>query len=139
MHESYISNKDVMSECKWVSHCDGFDHDDFPDKITDSLLSGVFFTTRMKMLSTPDGFILYGTKDVGFFSTSELLQTKLKSRLRLIRAGPNFYMVSENPIISLGNVDCSLYTSPTVPKDDYHKMQMDLLANTLVEFNHLEN
>ena len=34
----------------------------------------------------------------------------MKVRLRLIRARPNFYMVSDNPNVSLGIVDCSLYT-----------------------------
>ena len=57
---------------------------------------------------------------------------------RLIRARPNFYMISDNPNVSLGIVDCSLYTRRIALTDDYHKKQMDMLAYTPVEFNYLE-
>ena len=101
-------------------------------------LSEPFFTMRIKMLSRPDGFILYGKLGVDFFSLSELLYPIVKTRLRLIRARPNFYMISDNRNVSLGNVDCSLYTRRIVLKDDYHKKRMDMLAYTPVEFNYLE-
>ena len=87
------------------------------------------------MLSRPDGFILYGKLGVDFFSTSELLYPNMKNRLRLIRAKPNFYMISENPNVSVGNVDFSLYTSHIARKGDYHKKRMDMLDYTPVEFN----
>ena len=58
--------------------------------------------------------------------------------LRLIRARPNFYMISDNPNVSLGIVDCSLYTRRVALKDDYHKKRMDMLAYTPVDFNYLE-
>ena len=92
----------------------------------------------MKMLSRPDGFMLYGKLGVDFFSTCELLYPNMKIRLRLFRARPNFYMISENPNVSLGIVDCSLYTCRNALKDDYHKKRMDMLAYTPVEFNYLE-
>ena len=41
--------------------------------------------------------------------------------LRLIRATPNFYMISDNPNISLGKVDCSPYTRRIALKDEYKK------------------
>ena len=69
-----------------------------------------FFTKRLKRLSKPDDFKLYGKMEVDFFSTSKMLHQKWKSRLRLIRAGPNFYMISDNPKVSLGIVECSLQT-----------------------------
>ena len=89
------------------------------------------------MLSRRDGFMLYGKMGVDFFSTSELLYPNMKIRLRLIRARPNFYMISDNPNVSLGIVDCSLYTRRIALKDDYHKKRMDMLAYTPVEFNFL--
>ena len=101
-------------------------------------LSEPFFTRRLKMLSRPDGFMLYGKFGVEFFSISELLYPNLKIRLRLIRARPNFDMISDNPNVSLGIVDCSLYTLRIVFKDDYHKKRMDKLAYAPVEFNYLE-
>ena len=91
----------------------------------------------MKLLSRPDGFMLYG-KFLDFVSTSELPYPNMKIRLRLIRARPNFYKISDNPNVSLGIVDCSLYTRRTALKDDYHKKKMDMLAYAPVEYNYLE-
>ena len=62
----------------------------------------------------------------------------MKIRLRLIRARPNFYLISENPNVSLGIVDCSLYTRRSALMDDYHKKRMDMIAYTPVEFNYLK-
>ena len=92
----------------------------------------------MKMLSRSDGFLLYGKLGVGCFSISELLYPNMKIRLRLIRPRPKIFMISDNPNISLGIVDCSLYTCRIALKDDYHKMRTDMLAYTLVELNYLE-
>ena len=47
-------------------------------------------------------------------------------------------MISDNPNVSLGIVDCSLYTRRIALKDDYHKKRMDMLAYTPVEFNYFE-
>ena len=47
-------------------------------------------------------------------------------------------MISDNPNVSLGIVDCSLYTRRFALKDDYHKKQLDMLAYTPVEFNCLK-
>ena len=82
--------------------------------------------------------MLYGKLGIDFFSTSELLYQNMKVRLRLIGARPIFWMISDNPNVSLGIVDCSLYTRRSALKDDYHKKRMDMLAYTPVEFNFLE-
>ena len=47
-------------------------------------------------------------------------------------------MISDNPNVSLGIVDCSLYTRRIALKDDYHKKRMDMLAYAPVEYNYLE-
>ena len=60
-----------------------------------------------------------------FFSISELLYPKMKIRLRLIRARSTFYMISDNPNVSLGNVDCSLYSRRIALKDDYYKKRIE--------------
>ena len=119
-------------------HCDGYDYEEFPDEIMEAPLSEPFFTRRMKLLSRPDGFMLYGKMGVDFFSTSELLYPNMKIRLRIIRARPNFYMISDNLNVSLGIVDCSIYTRRFALKEDYHKKRQDMLAYTPVEFNYLE-
>ena len=90
------------------------------------------------MLSRPDGFMLYGKLGVDFFFISELLYPNQKIRLRLIRAGPNFYMIADNPNVSLGIVDCSLYTRRIAFKDAHLKKRTDTLAYTPVQFNYLE-
>ena len=58
----YISNdfKGDISEYKGVLHCEGFDYEEFPDEIMEVPLSEPFFTRRMKLLSRPAGFLLYG-------------------------------------------------------------------------------
>ena len=100
-------------------------------------LSDAFITRRMEMLSRLDVFMLYVILGVEFFSTSELLYPNKKSRLRLIGARPNFHMISDNPNVSLGIVDCSLYTRRIALRDDYHKKRLHMLAYTPVEFNNL--
>ena len=139
-HKSYISNnfEGAIPEYKGVLHCEGCDYEELPEKIMEAPLSEPFLTRRIKMLSRPGGFMLYGILGVDFFSTSELLYPNMKIRLRLIRARPNFYMISDNPNVILGIVDCSLYTRRIALEDDYHKKRMDMLAYTPVEFNCLE-
>ena len=62
----------------------------------------------------------------------------MKVRLRLIRVRPDFYMISDNPNVSLGIVDGSLYTRRIAIKDDYHKERMDMLAYIPLGFNCME-
>ena len=139
-HNSYISNnfKGAITEYKEVLHCEGYDYGQDPEDITNPLPEP-FFTRTMKLLSRPDGFMLYGKLGIDFFSTSEPLYPNMNIRLRLIGAGPNFYMISDNPNVSLGIVDCSLYTRRIALKDDYHKKGMDMLAYAPVEYNYLES
>ena len=117
-------------------HCQGYDYEQDPEDIKNPL-PDPFFTRRMRLLSTPDGFMLYGKLGIDFFSTSELLDPNMKIRMRLIRARLNFYMISDNPNVSLGIVDCSFYTRRIALKDDYHKKRMDMLAYAPVEYNYL--
>ena len=86
-HKSYISNnfKAAISEYKGVFHCQAYDYEQNPEDIANPL-PDPFFTRRMKLLSRPDGFMLYGKLGIDFFSTSELLYPNMKIRLRLLRA-----------------------------------------------------
>ena len=92
----------------------------------------------MKLLSRPDRFMLYSKLGIDLFSTSELLYPIMKIRLRLIRARPKFYMIGDNPNVSLGVVGCSLYTRRIALKDNYHKKRMDMLAYAPVEYIYFE-
>ena len=140
-HISHISHnfKGAISGYKGVLQHEGYDYEEFPDEIMETSSSESFFLTRrMKMLSRPDGFMLYVKLGIDLFTNSELLYPNMKFRLRLIRARPIFYMIIDNPNVSLGVVDCSLYTHRIALKDDYHKKRMDMFAYTPVEFNYLE-
>ena len=135
-HKFYILNNfnAAISEYKKVLHCEGYDYE-HDLEVFSNPLPDPFFTRRMKLLSRPDGFMLYGNMGIDFFSTSELLYPNMKIRLRLIRARPNFYMISDNPNVSLGIVDCNRRIAV---KDDYHKKRMGMLAYAPVEYKHLE-
>ena len=98
-------------------HCEVYNYEQAPEDMANPLLYP-FFTRRMKLLSRPDGFMLYGKLGIDFFSNSEMLYPNMKIRLRLIKARPNFYMISDNPNVSLGTVHCSLYTRRIALRDD---------------------
>ena len=133
-HKSYISNnfKAAISEYKGVLHCEVYDFEQDPED-NNNPLPDHFFTKRMKLLNRPDGSMLYSKLGSDFFTTSELLYPNMKIRLRQIKARPNFYMISDNPNVSLGIVDCSLYTCRIALKDDYHKKRMDMLTYAPVD------
>ena len=138
-HKSYFSNnfEAAISEYKGVLHCEGYDYEQYPEDITNPV-TNPFFTRKMKLLSKLDGFMLYSKLEIDFFSTSELFYPIMKIRLQLIRAILNFHMIKDNPNVSLGIVDCSLYTRRIALKDDYHKKRKDLLAYAPVEYKYLE-
>ena len=125
-HKSYISKnlKAAISEYQGVLHCESYDYEEDPEDIANPLLDP-FFTRRMKLLSRPDDLMLHGKVGIDFFSTSELLYPNMKIGLRRIRARPNFYLISDNPKVSLGIVDCSFYTRRIALKDEYHEKRMD--------------
>ena len=135
-HKSHISNnfKSTLSDYKGVSHCGGYDYEGDPH----NLLECPFFTRRMKLYSRPDCFILYGKLGIDFLTTSQLLYPNMKVRIRLFRARPNFYMISEKPNVSLGIVDCSLYTRRKMLKEDYLKKRMSQLAYAPVKYKNME-
>ena len=82
-HKFYISHnfKVAIFEYKGVSHCEGYDYEELLDENMEAHLPEPFLTRRMKLLSRPDGFMLYGTLGFDFFSTSELLYPNMKIRL----------------------------------------------------------
>ena len=116
--------KGAIFEHKRVSHREGYNYDEFPHEIMELLLSEPFFTRRMNLLGRPDGFMLYGTLVIDFFSTSELLYTNMEVMLRLFRVRPIFHKISDNPNFSLGIGDCSPYKRGVVLKDDYHRRRI---------------
>ena len=116
-----------------VSHSEGYDYEQDPEDFSNPL-TDPFSTRRMKLLSRPDSFVLYGELGIDFFSTFGLRDPNIKFRLRLIKTRPNFYMIRDNDNVSLGIVDCSLYTRRTALKDDYHKKRKDMHAYAPVKY-----
>ena len=57
---TFPTSSGAPSEYKKVLHCEGYDCEEFSDEIMEAPLYELFFTTRIKMLSRPDGFLLYG-------------------------------------------------------------------------------
>ena len=132
----HISNnfKSTVTDYKRVLLFEGYDYKEDPE----NLLGCPFSTKRMKLNSRNDGFMLYGKLGINFLTALELLYPNLKVRIRLTRARPNFYMISENPNVSLSSVDCSLYTWRVMLKEDYHKKKMSQPAFAPVEYNCME-
>ena len=114
----------TLSEDKGVLQCEGYDYEEDPK----NLLEVPNCTRRTKLYSRPDGFMLYGKLGIDFLTTSELLYPKNEVRIRLSRALPNFYMISENRNDSLGIADDFLYSRRVMLKEDYHKERMSPLA-----------
>ena len=139
-HNSYNYNnfKGAISEHKGVLHCEWYDKEDILAEIIDAPLSEPSFTSRMKMRSRPDGFILYEKLSVDFLCISEQLYPNLIKKLRLIRARLDFYMVRDNPVVSLGIVDFLIHSRRVALKNEYQKRKMDVLAYAPVEFDCLE-
>ena len=69
-YKSYIFNnfKEAIYEHEGILHLEGYDFEEFFDEITEAPLSEPFLTRRMKMFSSPDGFMLYGKLGFNFFS-----------------------------------------------------------------------
>ena len=132
-HSSY-NFKSTLTDYKGVLHCAVHDYEEDPENV----LEGPFLTKIIKLYSITYGFTLYGKLGIDFLTTSELLYPNMKIRIRLIRAIPNFYMISQNPNVSLGIVDCSLHTQRGMLKEGYHKKRMSQPAYTPVEYNYME-
>ena len=118
-HKSYICNnfRATTSEHKRILHCDGCDYVESPDETIGALLSEPFQTMRMNKLSKPKGLMLYSKLVVGFFSNSDLIYSNMRMSLQQIKAIPTFYMISDNPKVTLGIDDGSLYTGIKTPND----------------------
>ena len=62
-----------------------------------------------------------GRLAIDLFSCEKLLIPKTINRIKLIRARLNFYMLSDNPIVRLKIVDCSLFTRKNLVAEPSHQ------------------
>ena len=131
--------KRAISDYKRVLHGGIFDSEEFADEIMEAPLSEPFFTKRIKILSRPDGFMLYGKLGADLFSSFELLYPFMKVKLRLIKARPIFYMIFDNPNVSLRTVDCSFALLSWYWSQGFlWRKRMEMLAYTSVDYNYVE-
>ena len=97
----------------------------------------------MKVISRPDGIMLYGKMGVDFSVTFELLSPILKVTIGLIRATSIFQKITYNSIVSLDFLIAVvfLHNRRIALKDDYQKgglidhfSERELFENTSKDF-----
>ena len=79
------------------------------------------FTDRANSLGLEIFFSLYGRLAIDLFTCEKLLLPYAKVRFKVIRARPNLYMLSDNPIFNLKTVDCSLFTRRIIVAEPNHQ------------------
>ena len=79
------------------------------------------FTDRANSLGTGIAFSLHWRLAIDLFTCEKLLLPNIKVRIKLIRGRPNFYMLSDNPNVSLKIVDCSLFTRRILVAEPNHQ------------------
>ena len=72
------------------------------------------------------------------FTCEELLLPNTKVRIKLIRARPNFYMLSDNPKVSLKIVDCLLFTRRILVTEPNHQYMQWNLEREPAQYNYME-
>ena len=72
------------------------------------------------------------------FTCEKLLIPKTNVRIKLIRARPNFYMLSDNPNVSLNIVDCSLFTRRILVAESNHQNLQRNLERRPAHYNYME-
>ena len=108
-NSSAVSNKGIPA-------CQRFSFEEYPDAFDMHP-----FTDRANSLGTGITFSLYGRLALDLFTCEKLLLPNTKVRIKLIRARPNFYMLSDNPNFSLKFVDCSLFTGRILVAEPNHQ------------------
>ena len=95
-------------------------------------------TDRANSLGSGKTFSLYGRLAIHLFTCEKLLHPKTKVRIKLIRARPNFYMLSDNPNVILKIVDCSLFTRRVLVAEPNHQYLQWNLEREPAHYNYME-
>ena len=72
------------------------------------------------------------------FTCQKLLRPRTKDRIELIRARPNFYMLSDNSNVSMKIVDFSLLTRRIKVIESYQQYMQWNLAKEHAHYNYME-
>ena len=90
---------------KGIVACHAYSFEEFPDAFDLQP-----FTDRANSLGSGITFSLFRRLAIKLFTCEKLLLPNTIVRIKLIRANSNFYLLSDEPNVSLKIVDCSLFT-----------------------------
>ena len=96
------------------------------------------FTDRANCSGTVITFSFYERLAIDLFTGEKLLLPYTKIRIKLSRASPNFYMLSDNPNVSLNTVVCSLFTRKTLVAEPNHRYFQGNLDRKPAQYNCME-
>ena len=134
-HEAQISNEFNLSAVsnKGILACHGYSFEEYPDAFEMHPV-----TDRANFLGTGITFSLYWRLAIDLFTCEKLLLPKTKVRIELIRARPNFYMLSDNPNVSLKIVDCSLFPRRILVAEPNHQYLQWNLEREPAHYKYME-
>ena len=129
-HKSYISNnfEKGISEYKGALKFEAYDYEEFPDEITEALSPVNFFHKEVETAQKTRWLHVVLWIRSWFFLHFWSAVSKYETYITNIQSQTYFYMISDNPKVSLVNVDCSLYTRRIALKVNYHRKRIDMLA-----------
>ena len=132
-HKALISNEFNAStrNNEGILACHGYEFEKEPSDFEKSP-----FIDREEELLLKNGTTYYGKLAIDLFHCEKLLVRNTKVRLKLIRARPNFYMISYNPHVSLKVLDCSLFTRRV--NEVYHQTIKYQLTHQPACYNFME-
>ena len=133
LHKAQISNKFNSSAVSNKLACHGYSFEEHPDAFDMHP-----FTDRANSLGTGITFSLYGRLAIDLFTCEKLLLPNTKVRIKLNRARPNFYMLSDNSNVSLKIVDCSLFTRRILVAELNHQYLQLNLEREPAQYNYME-
>ena len=125
-NSSAVSNKGKLA-------CHGYSFEEYSDAFDMHP-----FTDRANSLGTGISFSLYGRLANDLFTCEKSLLPNTKVQIKLIRARPNFKMLSENPNVNLKTVDCSLFIRRSLVAEPNHQYLQWNLKREPAQNNNLE-
>ena len=134
-HKAQISNEinsSAVINQRRLS-CHGYTFEEYP-----AAFHMYPFTERANSLGSRIIFSLYGRPAIDLFTCEKLLLPKTKVRIKLNRARPNLYMLSDNPNVSLKIVDCSLFTRRILVAEPSHQYLQWNLEREPAHYNFME-
>ena len=134
-HRALISNKFNAStrNNEGILACHGYECEKEPSNFDKSP-----FIDREEELLLKNGTTHYGKLAIDLFQCEKFLLPNTKVRLKLIRARPNFYMISYNSHVSLKVLDCSPFTRRLVVNEVYHQTIKYQLTHQPAYYNFME-